>query len=91
MKKPVFNPVSLIQKKRDGKKLNTTEIQYLISEYTKYNIPDYQIAAFLMAVYFRGMDFQETTDLMMAMMHSGKVIGLNKTKKPVIDKKAAGF
>ena len=90
MKQTKYNIASLIGKKRDGKKLNDSEIKYLISEYSKYNIPDYQIAAFLMAVYFRGMDFAETTQLMKAMMHSGKVLDLKEIKKPVIDKHSTG-
>jgi len=85
-----LNPKVIIRKKRDGKKLNGQEIKYLISEYTKYNIPDYQMAAFLMAVYFQGMDFKETTDLMQAMMHTGKMLNLSEIKKPKIDKHSTG-
>lgn len=90
MKKPIFNTVSLIRKKRDGEKLEDQEITYLISEYTKYNIQDYQIAAFLMAVYFQGMDFNEITQLMKAMMNSGKILDLKEIKMPVIDKHSTG-
>lgn len=80
----------IIRKKRDGNKLNEQEIKYLISEYAKYNIPDYQLAAFLMAVYFQGMDISETTDLMQAMMYSGEVLKLSNIKKPKIDKHSTG-
>lgn len=85
-----FSVLDIICKKRDGEKLSRQDIKYLISEYTKYNIPDYQMAAFLMAVYFQGMDFKETTDLMQAMMHTGKMLNLSEIKKPKIDKHSTG-
>lgn len=85
-----YNPIDLIYKKRDGKKLTKKEIQFLISEYTKNIIPDYQFAAFLMAIYFQGMDFEETTDLMQAMLYSGKVLNLSDIKQPKIDKHSTG-
>jgi pyrimidine-nucleoside phosphorylase len=85
-----FSILDIIRKKRDGKKLDKQEIQYLIFEYTKYNIPDYQMAAFLMAIYFQGMDFKETTDLMKVMMHTGKLLNLKGIKKPIIDKHSTG-
>jgi pyrimidine-nucleoside phosphorylase len=85
-----YNTTDLIRKKRDGKKLSKGEIQFLISEYTKARIPDYQFAAFLMAVYFQGMDFEETTNLMSAMLHSGKVLDLSDIRQPKIDKHSTG-
>jgi pyrimidine-nucleoside phosphorylase len=85
-----MNCIDLIRKKRDAYKLSKEEIRYLISEYSKGNIPDYQMAAFLMAVYFQGMDFQETTNLMQAMMDSGKSLDLSNIKKPKIDKHSTG-
>jgi len=85
-----MNCIDLIRKKRDAYKLSKEEIRYLISEYSKGNIPDYQFSAFLMAVYFQGMDFQETTDLMQAMMDSGKRLNLSDIKKPKIDKHSTG-
>ncbi len=88
--KKVFNVVDLIRKKRDGKKLQCAEIQVLISEYTKNKIPDYQFAAFLMAVYFQGMDFNETTDLTQSMIQSGKVLNLSDIKNPKVDKHSTG-
>lgn len=90
MKKIYFNTIQLIKNKCDGKNLYRKEIQYLVSEYTKGNIPDYQFAAFLMAIYFRGMDFQETTHLMKAMMDSGEVLNLSDIRKPKIDKHSTG-
>ena len=85
-----FNPISLIHKKRNGKSLTREEIQFLISGYTKDKIPDYQLAALLMAVYFQGMDFQEITDLTQAMLFSGKVLDLSDVKKTKVDKHSTG-
>ncbi len=85
-----YNPVVLIRKKRDGKKLHADEIQFLVSEYARRRIPDYQMSAFLMAVYFRGMDDEETGHLMHAMMHSGETLDLSGIDRPVIDKHSTG-
>ncbi|UCG92629.1 MAG: thymidine phosphorylase [candidate division WOR-3 bacterium] len=85
-----FHVIDLIHKKRSGKRLNKEEIHSFISGYTWGTIPDYQMAAFLMAVYFQGMDFQETTNLTQAMMHSGTMIRLADIKKPKIDKHSTG-
>jgi len=82
--------LDVIRKKRDGNRLSKTEIEYLISEYTKGNIPDYQIAAFLMSVFFRGMNFVETTHLMQTMKNSGRVLDLADIKVPVVDKHSTG-
>src|SRR5438132_11192384 len=55
--------VELIGKKRDGRALSTAEIDWLVEHYTKGDVPDYQMAAWLMAVYWRGMDAHETSAL----------------------------
>ncbi len=85
-----MNCIDLIRKKRNGEKLSRKEINYLISAYTKGTIPDYQFSAFLMAVFFQGMDFEETTDLMLAMMYSGKTLDLSDIKIAKIDKHSTG-
>ncbi len=85
-----MNPVLLIRKKRNGEKLTHAEIDYLIRGYKDGEIPDYQFAAFLMAVYFQGFDFEETKDFMEAMLHSGKVFNLKDINKPKIDKHSTG-
>src|SRR5581483_5089348 len=82
--------VELIRKKRDGEALSTEEIQWFVDGYTQDRIPDYQMAAWLMAVYWRGMDARETTDLTLAMMHSGEELRVRDTISPVVDKHSTG-
>src|SRR5947209_1658901 len=82
--------VELIRKKRDGHSLSTAEIDWLIDQYTKEQIPDYQMAAWLMAVYWRGMDARETSDLTLAMARSGAELHVRDTISPVIDKHSTG-
>ena len=67
----------IIMKKRNGQTLSKEEIYHFINEYTRGNIPDYQVSALMMAIFFQGMDRQETVDLTMAMAHSGDVIDLS--------------
>jgi pyrimidine-nucleoside phosphorylase len=54
-----MNPVRIIEKKRDGKTLNPKEIQWMIQQYDEGSIPDYQMAALLMAIYYQGMNDEE--------------------------------
>ncbi len=82
--------LEIITKKRDGRKLSAAEINYLVTGYTSGMIPDYQMASFLMAVYFQGLDFQETASLTAAMAHSGKVLQVKGLKRMVIDKHSTG-
>src|SRR5437764_2489379 len=82
--------VDLIRKKRDGNPLTTEEIDWFIAEYMRDHIPDYQVSAWLMAVYWRGMDAHETRDLTMAMAHSGKELHIRDTIAPVVDKHSTG-
>ncbi|MFL5625021.1 MAG: thymidine phosphorylase [Ktedonobacteraceae bacterium] len=82
--------VELIRKKRDGYALTTEEIQWFISEYMQEHIPDYQMSAWLMAIYWRGMDAQETSDLTMAMAHSGEQLHVSAAISPVVDKHSTG-
>jgi pyrimidine-nucleoside phosphorylase len=81
---------ALIEKKRDGGKLSAQEIKWLISEFTDGKIPDYQMSAWAMAVFFRGMDPAETKDLTEAMMKSGRVLKYPKNSPPKIDKHSTG-
>jgi pyrimidine-nucleoside phosphorylase len=82
--------VELISKKRDGQALSTAEIDWLVEHYTREDIPDYQMAAWLMAVYWRGMDARETSDLTLAMMRSGEQLRVRDIVSPVIDKHSTG-
>ena len=85
-----MNILEIIEKKRDKKELTKEEINYFISEYTNENIADYQIAALIMAIYLNGMTKQETTDLTLAMAHSGEILDLSKLGKIIVDKHSTG-
>src|SRR5437660_4537625 len=80
----------LIGKKRDGETLSTAEIAWRVDGYTRGEIPDYQMAAWLMAVYWRGMDARETSDLTLAMARSGEQLQVRDVISPVIDKHSTG-
>ena len=80
----------LIMKKRNGGELSTEEINQMIIEYTKGNIPDYQMSAFLMAVFFVGMSEKETIALTMAMANSGEMVDLSAIQGLKADKHSTG-
>ena len=80
----------LIMKKRNGEALNHEEIQYLIEEYVAGNIPDYQMSAFLMAVYFQGMTEEETLAMTLAVAHSGDMVDLSGIEGIKVDKHSTG-
>ena len=82
--------VDLIEKKKSGKELTKEEIHYIIDGYVKEEIPDYQMSAFMMAVYFQGMTSLETAHLTYAMMQSGDVLDLSKIKGIKVDKHSTG-
>lgn len=81
---------ALLEKKRDGQALTRAEIDFLIAGYTKGEVPDYQMAAFAMAVHFRGMEDEETADLTRAMLRSGEVLDLSELPGPKADKHSTG-
>ncbi|MEO0184622.1 MAG: thymidine phosphorylase [candidate division WOR-3 bacterium] len=85
-----INFLDILYEKRNGNKLSEKEIEFLVNGYTKGVIPDYQFSAFLMGVYFQGMDFEEMTFLTRAMLNSGKVLDLSDIDKPKIDKHSTG-
>jgi pyrimidine-nucleoside phosphorylase len=82
--------VDIIEKKRDGRELAREEIEFFVNGYTRGDIPDYQAAAWCMAVLLRGMSARETTDLTLAMAHSGKVLNLHDVAPFVVDKHSSG-
>ncbi len=85
-----FNIVNLIRKKRDGLNLADAEIQYLIKSYTQSAIPDYQMSAFLMAAFSKGMDASESASLTHAMLHSGIIVDLSDVPGKKVDKHSTG-
>ena len=84
----------IIARKRDNKKLTQEEIAYFVSGYVRNEITDYQAAAFLMAVYIRGMTGAETAELTRAMAHSGEILNLAQggipENSPTLDKHSTG-
>ncbi|MFA6800518.1 MAG: pyrimidine-nucleoside phosphorylase [Acholeplasmataceae bacterium] len=82
--------IDLITKKRDGEVLSKDEISYLIEAYTKGNMPDYQMSALLMAIYFKGMNHEESTHLALAMRDSGDIMDLSGIKGIKVDKHSTG-
>lgn len=83
-------PQDCIIHKRDGGELSRKEIYRFITDYTSGNIPDYQAAAWLMAVYLQGMTARETTDLALAMAHSGRIADLSTVPGIKVDKHSTG-
>lgn len=80
----------IIHKKREGKKLSKEELEFLINGYVKGDIPDYQMSAWAMAVFFQGMDAEETANLTMLMAESGDMIDLSDIQGIKVDKHSTG-
>lgn len=87
---PTFRAIDVIRKKRDGVELSRVEIEGLVSAYTKGEIPDYQVSAWLMAVVLKGMTRPETAALTDAMLHSGDVLDLSSLPLKKVDKHSTG-
>ncbi len=85
-----MNMVAIIQKTKDGQPLTREEIAYVVRGAADNSLPDYQLAAWLMAVCFRGMTPQETADLTMEMVHSGDVVDLSALDGVCVDKHSTG-
>ncbi len=82
--------VDLIEKKRDGEPLSKAEIHFIIDGYVQGDIPDYQMSAWAMAVYFRGMSLEETAELTLAMAQSGDQLDLSTLGGRFVDKHSTG-
>jgi len=82
--------VDLIHRKRDGEELAPEEIQYLIDGYTRGEIPDYQLSAFLMATYFSGMSDREVSVMTESMVNSGSIVDLSMIPGTKVDKHSTG-
>jgi pyrimidine-nucleoside phosphorylase/thymidine phosphorylase len=82
--------VDLIQRKRDGAELAPEEIEFLVEGYTNGDIPDYQMSAFLMAVYFSGMSDREVSRLTECMLRSGDTVDLSQIPGVKVDKHSTG-
>jgi pyrimidine-nucleoside phosphorylase len=80
----------IIRKKRNGQKLSKSDIEFLIRGVTTKEIPSYQISALLMAIFYKGMDLEETKDLTYFMLNSGKTLDLSGIEGPKIDKHSTG-
>jgi pyrimidine-nucleoside phosphorylase len=87
---PAFRAIDVIRKKRDGMELSQAEIEGLISAYTRGEIPDYQVSAWLMAVVLQGMTRAETAALTDCMLHSGEVLDLSSLPGRKVDKHSTG-
>ncbi len=85
-----MNPVELIRKKRNGAELTRAEIEWLIAAYVSGALPEYQMSALLMAVYFRGMTDRESAAFTDVMLHSGEVVDLSAVPGVKVDKHSTG-
>jgi len=87
---PSMRPLDIVRKKREGGELSSEEIKFLVRAYTQDEIPDYQMAAWLMAVVIRGMTRPELSALTAAMLHSGQVLDLSDIAAAKVDKHSTG-
>jgi pyrimidine-nucleoside phosphorylase len=87
---PTFRAIDVIRKKRDGIDLTREEIENLVNAYTRGDVPDYQVSAWLMAVVLRGMTRPETAALTDAMLRSGEVLDLSSLPQRKVDKHSTG-
>ncbi|HWD94193.1 MAG TPA: thymidine phosphorylase [Verrucomicrobiae bacterium] len=85
-----MNFLSLIESKREGQPLASDQIKSFIRDFTAGKIPEYQMAALLMAIYFRGLNTEETRALTLAMRDSGDTLKFPKDKRPLVDKHSTG-
>ncbi|MCU1302707.1 MAG: thymidine phosphorylase [Candidatus Sulfotelmatobacter sp.] len=86
----IFRAIDVIRQKRDGVELSQNNIESLVNAYTRGELPDYQVSAWLMAVVLRGMTRAETAALTDAMLHSGEVLDLSSLPAKKVDKHSTG-
>lgn len=86
----MFSPIEIIHKKKHNIELTEAEINFMVQGYTQDQIPDYQMSAFLMAIYFTGMTASEVAALTKSMIHSGEVVDLSFIQDTVVDKHSTG-
>lgn len=86
----IMRMFDLIEKKKQGISLTKEEISFMIEQYVKGEIPDYQMSAMLMAIYFKGMENEELTNLTLTMAHSGDVADLSPIEGIKVDKHSTG-
>ena len=89
-KRQLLTVPELIVRKREGEKLSDQDIRDLVTGFMDGSVADYQMSALAMAVYFRGMDFEETVAMTLAMRDSGKVVSLDQIDAPKVDKHSTG-
>jgi len=85
-----MNPVEIIKFKRQNKTLTEEQIKFFLESYLEGTVKDYQMSAFLMAVYFNGMNEEETYYLTEIMLNSGRIVDLSFINKPKVDKHSTG-
>lgn len=85
-----MNFLSLIEAKRDGRNISPGDLADAVRQFTDQKIPDYQMAALLMAIFFRGLDAGETRALTLAMRDSGEVLKFPADPRPLVDKHSTG-
>jgi pyrimidine-nucleoside phosphorylase len=90
MPENTYRPLSIIQKKRDARDLESGEIKFIIDQYTAGQVPDYQMSAFLMAAFINGLSSDETASMTEAMLASGNIIDLSEIPGKKVDKHSTG-
>ena len=85
-----FIPAEIIKKKRGGQVLTRDELAFMVNGFTKGEVPEYQMSALLMAIFFKDLNVQETADLTDIMLHSGRVLDFSKLGLKAVDKHSTG-
>ena len=86
----MFLAVEIIQKKKSGIELSNAEISFMVQSFTKGDLPEYQMSAWLMAIYFKGLTAPELSALTDVMMNSGRILDFSHLKNLAVDKHSTG-